>query len=355
MGRFHCIGDGCAEVHLREYTPPLVRWRYSEEEPWQEIVGDDYQIEDDSPQFEFTGRRKYQIRAKAIVDGRVPITPPYGHLPTKYADGELIEVFTTGTYTAPIFSVKPNYSAEHNLNFEIVYTSKNGGNVYLDYCEKRTVVVPAFTVKEGVFSGVARYTTPTASTPAINTLIGLFDYELVDMGEANPCINDLPFECTLKIYLKGELIHEEVNNTCPEVEQLPCQLGEVQIIKTDKDNWQEKIHVVSNSESNDLEIYLRELIGGTIPDECIEVWKTPVLDLPDFDSTIFDFTTNTFGEEQYEYLGQYCSSVGCPPPKYEVICNDYCQGCPADTCEVDCGDHLCCYDGDGVAVESIPK
>ena len=44
MGFFHCIESGCARVEYQEYLPPVIRWRYPEEE-WQEIEADDYTIE----------------------------------------------------------------------------------------------------------------------------------------------------------------------------------------------------------------------------------------------------------------------------------------------------------------------
>lgn len=39
-------------------------------------------------------------------------------------------------------------------------------------------------------------------------------------------------------------------------------------------------------------------------------------------------------------------------PEVEVINNT--QACPENTCEVICGDTICCYDSNGIAVESFP-
>lgn len=44
MGNFHCISSGCGRVQFREYLPPVVRWRY-EDEDWNEIEADDYKLE----------------------------------------------------------------------------------------------------------------------------------------------------------------------------------------------------------------------------------------------------------------------------------------------------------------------
>ena len=52
MVNFHCIPESCVKVVLvyREYKPPVVRWRYSESEPWQEIDGDNYAIDEQKGQ-----------------------------------------------------------------------------------------------------------------------------------------------------------------------------------------------------------------------------------------------------------------------------------------------------------------
>ncbi|MGK7951406.1 MAG: hypothetical protein AB4368_22130 [Xenococcaceae cyanobacterium] len=42
------------------------------------------------------------------------------------------------------------------------------------------------------------------------------------------------------------------------------------------------------------------------------------------------------------------------PIEYYVTCGCEIE-CPPGTCKVDCGDHICCYDNNGIAVAEIPK
>ncbi len=41
----------------------------------------------------------------------------------------------------------------------------------------------------------------------------------------------------------------------------------------------------------------------------------------------------------------------CPNITYICQANE----CPPGTCEVDCGDHICCYDNRGIAIQTIAK
>ena len=46
MGNWHCIPSSCAEVVYQEYLPPVVRWRYPDED-WQEIKADNFTLSQD--------------------------------------------------------------------------------------------------------------------------------------------------------------------------------------------------------------------------------------------------------------------------------------------------------------------
>jgi hypothetical protein len=54
-----------------------------------------------------------------------------------------------------------------------------------------------------------------------------------------------------------------------------------------------------------------------------------------------------------DFKAQICSSPGNPPPIYDVVCCAPCDFCPAGTCPVECGGQICCYDSNGISVQSI--
>ena len=68
MGNFHCIPSTCARVVWREYLSPVVRWRYPGEE-WKEIEADDYQIDDQKPQFDYLERKQLQDISQGNCSG----------------------------------------------------------------------------------------------------------------------------------------------------------------------------------------------------------------------------------------------------------------------------------------------
>ncbi|MGK7949882.1 MAG: hypothetical protein AB4368_14130 [Xenococcaceae cyanobacterium] len=50
---------------------------------------------------------------------------------------------------------------------------------------------------------------------------------------------------------------------------------------------------------------------------------------------------------------QICNENKNEPLKFYVTCGCESEICPPGTCKVDCGDHICCYDSNGIAVAEI--
>ena len=347
MGSWHCVNSSCAQLVYREYLPPVVRWRYPGED-WQEIEGDDYSIEDVEPQFEYTGRKAYQILATVAVNGRCPPDPPYGQFPTKWEDGELITIFALGGWFAPIWEVKLNFDITY-LRFEITYTT-NTGNAPTTYCKKRKVIFPCYTTKNGssvtVAPGVSNFLSPGVSPGA------QVQWQLVELPEydVKPCRNELPDECIFTVYFEGVVVYQNTQEGCPEVETLPCRLSkEYKEIGIEKIPYLERFEVIAWAYQNlGLSVY-----RDSIPNQCLNIYKnniTTIIPLPGGVPT----PTNT-AQAAYGYIAQICSGEGCPPPLYDVVCDcNQCESCPEGTCAVECETHVCCYDALGNPVKSIP-
>ncbi len=320
MGRFHCILDSCAEVWYKEYLEGYLSYQYPNE-PAQRIYG---------------GNLTYKTE------------PVKGSCPSRY---EILFEWDSN-----INDSNPPQRAWHLMH----YSLRGAVNITGIYYTSGQTGFPSV---EGVARGGRWYYLGTAHdqlgnevilTPAsiVNQLPGQGGIYTVARGkfldirpyqnQADGCL------CSFEIYRDGETIFSRTDEACPVVNVVPCHLSdEWKKVNIDKEPYWQKIQVVDNNSWSEIISELKEFINGEIPPECIEVWKTPVLDL--------DVLPGNTRAEKYTFIGQYCSATGCPPPEYKVICHEDCKGCPEGTCEVDCGDHLCCYDEQGIAVESIPK
>lgn len=347
MGNFHCIPSDCATVYYREYLPPVVRWRYPGEE-WNEKIALDFTIEDESKKYDLDPTKKYKITGKAIVSERVP--PASSNLPAKYVAGQEIEVFLSGSYTAPIYKFEP-VVVDKNINVNLTNIYQSGGNLKAKYCYKET---KQWILKTKTDDGTApriKAIGGSYSEPAIDLNIGVYDLTFTEDGEALPCLNELKNGCEFTVFLDEQIVHQETRNVCPEVEQLGCQLDQQQkAVKIDKIPYLERVEVVPWAYRNlGYAVY-----QANIPDECLNIYNnTTVTIIPQFQG--FPTPTNTV-EAAYGFITQICSSPGCPPPEYTVVCdcND-CEECPSDTCPVTCDGHVCCYNTiTGKSVKQIP-
>lgn len=300
MGNFHCIPSNCGTVTYREYLPPVVRWRYPGEE-WQEIQGDDYTVE-----------QKYPDNTKFVVDFSVDYYG-YGNYINSFSNRRIPYLFP-----GKIIDI---YGYEYDGNY---YT-----HVVIKWIENNTGLEKIY-----------RYFVNTSPNSKY----------IVTDWIATP--DRPPTNCEFKIFNQEELVYIETRNTCPEVEKLPCRLSDVtKQIKIEKIPYLERIEV--RSEGIDYISLLPPILQGyDIPDECLNIYLTYTLAPP----IISEYKPIPGVTNPYQFIQQICSVPGCPPPKYEVICdcND-CESCPENTCVVECEGNICCYDKvTGKSIKSIP-
>ncbi len=306
MGNFHCIPSSCGTVTYREYLPPVVRWRYPGEE-WQEIEGDDYAIETTSDELPTD---KYIFWRASVLISR------FGKTYRKE-----ISVRQRGSSNSSSIPVgKPL--------FETASPSANSGGkdrLYIDYDPPNPITW---------YHDFGRYNYPISWE--------FYDICIVNRADAISCENGTQpiSNCKFTITNNSQIIHQETRDTCPEVEKLPCRLSEkVNKIKVEKISYYQGIEIVN---------FARDTIFTVeIPQNCLNIYNTnlqlSIIPLPDI-------------YPDYNFVDQICSFPGCPPPKYEVICdcND-CESCPENTCAVECEGNICCYDKiTGKSIKSIP-
>jgi hypothetical protein len=265
----YCQNSDCATVHYREYEPPKIRWRYSNE-PWQEIEGDDYTVKQEQGKCIAT----YYVTLGVVFRGNYqqshPLGQYYGRISSinwrKFADGSIDRRFVDiygGTRLNPDANV-------------IVGSYFPGKNLSWD----------SFTVVK------------------------------IERADGLP---DNCGDCQFKITKNGQTVHTETRAVCPEIQKIPFDLSDVE----------KQIEIKKLADLEQIEIN-----NTDIPAECLNIY----------------ITGNTT-----QYQGQICSSPGCPPPKYDVICCGPCESCPDGSCAVTCGDRICCYDQNGIAVKTISK
>lgn len=323
MGNWHCISNSCAEVHYREYLPPIIRWRYLGED-WNEIEGDDYNLEE---------TRDCSGVPWGFFYKTVASTQP------RYVRPCSITVWDREYYRAYF-----QYSNETPfINLRIVMN--------------REVVASSATVDSSTFlSAYDCYPsqinilvdTPVAKNRLILNTSG-YGIEVRNFrpsdGDLHRCTN----QCTFTVTKNGEVVHQETRNVCPEVEKLPCRLSdERKVIEIKKLPYLERVEVVPYGYQN----FGFGVYQAIIPNECLNIYNNLTTTIiPQFEG--FPTPTNA-AQATYGHITQICSPPGCPPPEYTVICDCECESCPPNTCAVNCGDHICCYDTTtGKSIEQI--
>ena len=145
---------------------------------------------------------------------------------------------------------------------------------------------------------------------------------------------------------RTDIRHQETRDVCPEVQQFGCETGQAQTINLKLDTLEPLLITTSSEfalqngtldEGFDISEIINFLAGN--PDNCLLIWK--------IDRSLGIY----FSIEQ---IAQICSPAGCPPPEYNYECKNCCRSCPPNTCAIECEGHVCCYESDGIAVESIP-
>ncbi len=302
---FHCVPEACGRVVYREYLSSVVRWRYPGEE-WQEIKGDDYSVDELPAQccgtWDFTvGFNVPGCNGLRGYSGISTVRIPYGTY-------RRLEYRTDNPFT--------------NTTIQLVYWDCNQNIEKPRYIWSST----------GKSSVIPNCGDPEAIHDMPGSTYWIMQVVRVD-GSDQGCT-----QCKFTVYNKGQIVHNETRQECPEVEILPCRLSNVvKEIKIKKIVYYQGIEVVK---------FARDTIFTVeIPQHCLNIYKT------DLQASLIPLP-NIY--PHYEFVAQICSDIDCPPPEYHVICDCECESCPDGTCPVECGDHICCYETSGVAVKSIP-
>lgn len=351
MGNWHCIDSSCAEVVYREYLPPSIRWKY-DNEPWQEIEGDDYTL-DVSGKYDTKSNLAYTFRAKAVCSGS---SPPEGTAPTvprQFVTGEVITVYTTGTYDGFIYNAEKINNGT-NANVLITHLARSGGNLTTGYCEKKTLELPLYARNKSGASVRVKNVSGSFKEPYVTG--SLFDIEFIPVVDrtVRTCINPINNDCTFTITKNGQVVYKQFRSSCPQVEKLFCRLSDQKhVIQIGKLPYLERIEIRNQSIE---EIYLPPaefpiLDVQSLPNQCLNVYRTYIT-APPF---LSDYVALPGVINPYKFITQICSAPGCPPPEYQVICDcvDECESCPEGTRAVICDDIVCCYDHDGKSVLNI--
>lgn len=313
MGNWHCVPSSCATVNYREYVGGKVRWRYGTD-PWQEIIGaDNYSVNNiASP---FTG----------------------GQCPTRYDVRVYYDVFSNNRL------IQANASTAVTLYGPISNVYFIQGNLLVINC--RNANGTPYVYQNNVFSYLPF------------CFCQLKDVVLRPFSGSDNCGNR-PNQYEFKIFKQGVEVHFETRTTPPQVEVIPCSLSAVsKAIKIKKYPYLDRVEVVPYFYDvrwgllTDSSNYGFLLVKGQIPSECLNIYNNDVT------STIpatFGNAANT-PEKLYRLIGQICSAPGCPPPVYNVACDDCCQSCPDGTCPIDCDGQICCYNYHGLSIQTISK
>lgn len=294
MGNWHCIPESCGRVTYREYLPPQIRYRYSNED-WIYVDGDNYKLE--------------QPLGQCLCE-------PYD-----------IRVFYTSKF-AGSGEQKASALLQNVLgqitSVSLIKNYQNGFDIYAvaeSNCKPNGQSNKAIVVING-----------SAQEYSLDAVNIIKKYGIDNCGD-----------CTFTVTRNGEIVHQEIRDICPEVEQLPCRLSDVtKEIKIEKTPWLSKIEVIDFGKDA-IKIPGNPFPTPTIsaiPTECLNIYRGEIFDLlPEGDPD--EPNDPVFAD----YIAQICSAPGCPPPEYSVICDcNSCVECPPDTCAVACDDRVCCYD-----------
>jgi hypothetical protein len=322
MGNFHCVPSDCATVSYREYLGGKIRWRYGSE-PWQEILGNGLTYTTETIN-NLTQNTSYQLvyRQPIVSNGLF--------------QGWSSE-FTSGIGTH-------NGITSWRMRFVL-----NGGAVVLTnpFCT-------FFNGDPGIGNRNCQiWVDITSQGVTTNRLIGSSTGSWgLRVQQTNSALRST--SCIFKIFNNGTEIRTETRSTCPQVEVIPCSLSpELKKIEIKKLPYLERVEVRNQS------INVFSLVPDApplidvspLPPECLNVYLTYTLAPP----LLSDYVPLPGIINPYQFVAQICSAPGCPPPVYDVICDDCCDKCPDYTCPIECGDHVCCYNDYGVSVQTIPK
>lgn len=332
MSSFNCIPNGCARVVWTPYRKrKSIRYRYDGEE-WTTIIGDDYST---NKELGKCPGAAYRLTLKVRMAGR-----------NYYADGEN-EITCSFAWFGTFEDIveEKRFDFDYSESIMVYYRDANG-------------VLKRWAMKNGADGrGITMFAHPERIDDAVGDHIYLKgDWEidsLVDYfsGETDNC-----GDCTFEVYRDDRVVIQEIRSDCPEVEVVEeyCELADTSTeIKIDKVPALTRVEVVpfgytlDNTPGLPVPIPFRY----KIPEHCLNVYRNDIyLPVPP------EFPENEPGSSSdIAPIEQICSSEGCQPPQFEVICDCDCRGCPEGSCGVPCGDTVCCNDtSTGKLIETIP-
>lgn len=338
MGNWHCIPSSCAEVVYQPYETGKVRWRYGTE-PWQEIIGaDDYSS---VSSYNLSANQRYRY----VASGANVSNGIFQGWQSEFKSGSSYQF--NGIQDWYVVFNKMYRQSNGSAGYAVKYGYPPNGtwDHYGDAIPPagyRSIAATIWVQSQGSWITINQPST---------TGIWIIRWEPLNLATATT-------QCLFKVFKKGVVVHQETRSTCPQVEKIPCSLGANKSIKVEKYSYLDRVEVVPYfydvrlggliDSPGGIGFYLAK---GQIPPECLNIYNNDVTStIP----TDFGNYANT-PENGYRLQAQICSALGCPPPKYEVICGCQCKRCPGDTCPMPCGDYICCYNDYGVAVDQIHK
>lgn len=324
---WHCIPSGCAEVVYREYLSSTIRWRYPGED-WRQIVGADNYTTAIIKKYCLGVRYRLFFSTAVIRNGVLDGWASFNRA---------IDISVLAE--APFSNIR--------LVVQGMGAYSYAGEPVFHWAYNQNGISP-----DGSLARV--YEVVLNTTARQNVVIYRASPSGMRIDDIRPMQDDssCPPDCLFKVIKQGSVVHQETREDCPEVEVLPCQLDKkTKSIKFNKLPYLERVEVRNQSietifvGSTDLPL----IKVDSLPDECLNVYKSYTLAPP----VLSDFVPLPGVINFYEFIGQICSSPGCPRPEYEVICGCECEECPEGTCPIECRGVICCYDSSGKSVKQI--
>ncbi len=388
MGRNHCLGDSCATVWVeRKGLLRSIRYTFSRDMPdiytfrqqaWRlkEVLCSGYKIE-------YEGNRIYPYPDMGNGDANITYdvnlinyarenNPPENEMPTWKVDLYVAKGSYRGSIPHRNSRFYPDFSRRRG-HHRVTYTSSEpvdgvtGTRQTLWEGEVDAIFISLYRQGEDYLYDVNIL--PRDGDTIEQVVVGRhYDKIAEDLYAEYPVIEEIEDQtlyCSFTLYdydgIPGNT-HVITGYTYP-----PTYLeitGKLEskwfAYKVEKKAWIERLEVVgfaynfSNFGILDLSRNILEPFSP-IDSSCFNVYvtnNTEDLIIPPIAPT--GYVEPMFPWET-ELKYQICNKNKNEPLKFYVTCGCEAEICPPGTCKVDCGDHICCYDSNGIAVAEIPK
>ena len=339
----YCKDAGKAVINYRSYSEGIIRYRYPSQN-WQEINGDSYEIINNTGSEQQIPRYRVFLTAKVI--GRYP---PDLKKPAIFNDGDIVSLRSSNPFYGIIKnSVVFNIDGRKRVNFKSINRTASTGSAQYEnttcYIQDSVSTIQS---NESAYKKGFLY-----DYNSTNTYAGITDVTISHVSEevndAFPPLVCSPknSNCIFKVFNCEGKVTEIVRPECPEVEQIEPELGEEKSIT---------VSPIPKNHYIEVNNFAYSISSGTsksaskisIPPHCLNIYKV--------DGTFFNPVAKSNNDEHpLKLIAQVCSAKCSPPPQVNVICLPP-DKCPPGTCEVQCGNHVCCYNSDGISVFSFPK